>query len=509
MSAIAERLVRNTLFSTAGQVVSLAVGLALVPYMLSVLGAEQFGVWIILAVATTYFSLLDGGVSASFIKHLAEAHTLGKAQRRNDIIATGWLFYCLFSLLIVAAGVALEKSLMGLLSITGDITTVYWGVLAIFAVRSTFVVYRSMLYALQRLDVLNKIEIGTVLFNAAGTVILLKAGHGLQGVVTAALATAVLHVTAETVMAHRLCPGLAFAPHRASLRTFRPLFRYGIQLQASRCAELIHLHVDKLILAHFLGLAQVTMYELGSKIAGLTRTLPTVLLPAILPAAATLEAERKRVQLLHLYERGSKYLAAAALPLAGFTLLSAQAIIDLWLGPGDYGGAVLAVRVLAVAYLFHLLTGMGLAVARGIGIVQYEMRALTVSAVLNVVLSLLLVTRYGLPGVLAATALSTIVGYSLFMGTLHAHLKLSLLSFARTVYALPAAGMAAAAVTTAALGYSLGLLPAQPGSRAWALLALMMNGAVFFSVYGAILLKARYIAVGELSLVRKALAMRS
>ncbi|MEW6325004.1 MAG: oligosaccharide flippase family protein [Nitrospirota bacterium] len=505
---MAEKLIRNTFSSAVGYGVTLAVGLLLAPYMLAKLGAEQFGLWIILAVVTSYFGLLDLGVGASFIKHLTEAHTLDQRRRLNEIMATGWLFYLLFSLLIVAAGAAARDPILGLLSIEGDVAFIYAGTLAIFAVRSTFQIYRSMLYALQRLDALNLIEIATGLFNAAATIAALAAGYGLRGVVTAALGTAIVHVSAEAIMAHRLCPGLTISPRRANLAVFRSLFRYGVQLQASRCAELIHLHVDKLLLSHVVGLTQVTMYELGAKVAGLTRSFPTVLLPAILPAASALEAQRNRADLLRLYERGSKYLVGLALPLAVFTVVSAQAIIDLWLGPGEFGGAVLAVRALAAAYLFHLLTGMGLAIARGIGVVQYEMRALTVSAALNAGASALLVTRFGLTGVLAATVVSTIVGYALFMRALHGFLERSFIAFARRVYALPAAGSAAAAAAILSLGYPAGLLGAQP-SRGAALLALAVSGALFFSIYGAILLRARYIAWSEWSLVRKALATSS
>jgi O-antigen/teichoic acid export membrane protein len=137
------------------------------------------------------------------------------------------------------------------------------------------------------------------------------------------------------------------------------------------------------------------------------------------------------------------------------------------------------------------------------------MRALMVSALLNVVLSLLLVTRAGLFGVLIATTCSTIVGYGLFMGSLHRYLKLPLAVFARKVYALPAAGAAAAVVALLALGHPIALLEggAQLESvRLAALVDLAVTGALFFAVYGAIIFKSRYIALGDLGLVRKALA---
>jgi O-antigen/teichoic acid export membrane protein len=505
MPNLGRTLVRNTLSGAAAYVVNLVVSLLLAPYLLAKLGPELFGVWIILVVITNYFSLLDLGVSLSFVKHLAEAETLGRHASRNTIVATGWVFYAAFSLVTVAGGLALQPLVFGFLHLSADVTLIYWGVLAIFAIRNSCVVYRSLLFALQRIDVLNAISMAAAVINAVAVVTVLALGYGLAGLVAVSLVLAVFHVTAEVISAYRCCHGLRLNPFAASRRMFRTLFHYGINLQASRLADLVYLHIDKLLLGHFVGFGPVTFYELGGKVAGLTRSFPTVLLQGLLPAASELEAQRNRERLLRLYLKSSKYLAALAFPLATFSILEAKRVMSVWLGAGAHDGAVLAMQVLTVAYLLHLLMEAAMAVARGIGVVQFEMRALIVTAGLNVGLSALLIMAYGLAGALIGTAVSMAIGYGLFMRSFHRYVAMPFAVLVKDVYLVPLIGAAAAAAVVLAAGYSLEMAaPMADTSRLTGLLVLSVKSLLFVGVYAGVMWKRGYIAVSDVHLFRQA-----
>jgi O-antigen/teichoic acid export membrane protein len=326
----------------------------------------------------------------------------------------------------------------------------------------------------------------------------------LFGLVAVSFGVALFHVTSEIVMAYRCCDGLRLRPFNASLSTFRTLFHYGIKVQASRLADLVYLHVDKLLLSHFVGFSSVTFYELGAKVAGVTRSFPTVLLQGLLPAAAELEAQRHRERLLRLYLKSSKYLAAVAFPLAAFSILEAEDVMRVWLGAGEHGGAVLALRALTIAYLFHLLMEAALAVARGIGAVQYEMRALMVTAALNLGLSTILIIRYGLMGALIGTAVSMAIGYGLFMWSFHRYVALAFRDLVKDVYLVPLTGVAVASAIVFTLSYSFEFFdPSLEASRMEGLLALVFKGILFVIIYGAMVWKRGYIAVSDVHLLRR------
>ena len=504
MSRLGRILIRNTLSSAAAYVVGQTVNFLLTAYLWAKLGADLFGVWIVLVVTTNSFSLFDLGVSLGFIKHLTEADTLGRVKQRNTIVATGWVYYTVFSLLVVGLGVVLGNWVLRFLKVGPAFVQIYWGVLAVFAIRNCCVVFRSVLFARQRIDVLSAIDVAAALLNATGTVAALALGYGLFGLVTVSIAMAIFHVSAEIVLAFRCCDGLRLRPLTASWNTFRMLFSYGINVQASRLADLVYLHADKLLLSHFVGFVSVASYELGAKVAGLTRSFPTVLLQGLLPAAAELEAQRDRARLLRLYVKSSRYLVALAFPLAAFSILEAEPIMRVWLGAGNHLFAAMALRALTLAYLFHLLMEAALAMARGIGVVQYEMRALLVTAALNVALSLVLIVQFGLAGALIGTTASMIVGYALFMRLFHRYVEFSIVDLLKDVYLVPFVGVAAASGAVAAAGYTFGWLePSVDASRIAALLPLLCKGVLFVSLYGALVWKRGYIAVSDVHLLRR------
>jgi O-antigen/teichoic acid export membrane protein len=161
-------------------------------------------------------------------------------------------------------------------------------------------------------------------------------------------------------------------------------------------------------------------------------------------------------------------------------------------------------RALTVAYLFHLLMEAALAVARGIGVVQFEMRALMATALLNLGLSALLIMRYGLTGALVGTAASMAIGYGLFMRSFHRYLALSFRQLAREVYLVPFTGVAIASAAVLAISYSFGILESSPEmTRLAGLLVLTLKGMLFIAVYGATVWKRGYIAVSDVHLLRR------
>ena len=91
-----------------------------------------------------------------------------------------------------------------------------------------------------------------------------------------------------------------------------------------------------------------------------------------------------------------------------------------WMGEG-YATSVLVIRFLVIGIFFNTLTGMASSIGRGIRQVSYEMWGSLVVASLNIVLSLLLIIRFGLIGALIGTASSLILGTTLFFYLFHRH----------------------------------------------------------------------------------------
>jgi len=293
----------------------------------------------------------------------------------------------------------------------------------------------------------------------------------------------------------RLLPRVKIGFRYANKNIFKRLFNYGIKMQLSTIAGVVHFHTDKIIVSYFLGLNFVTFYELGQKIAQGVREFPIMILSALVPAISELDATKDQIRLKELYFRGSKYLALAVFPLICLTIILAKDIINLWLGKG-YAFSVLTLQVLIIEYGLNVLTGMGTCTVRGIGKPEYETKYTVLVAILQLILGITLIQLIGYPGILISLVISGFCGNLYFLIIFHKMFKESFRELAQKVYPKPFLG----AVVSATFTYliveylrNLVLLSSRWGSLFWIGLTLI----IFLVFYLSIIIKLNYLDQSE------------
>ena len=78
-AAIERQLLRSTLANYVGKFVTLAIGLALTPFMLHQLGATDYALRVLVTSFVAYGTLLDLGVGAALTKYVAELRARGES----------------------------------------------------------------------------------------------------------------------------------------------------------------------------------------------------------------------------------------------------------------------------------------------------------------------------------------------------------------------------------------------------------------------------------------------
>src|SRR6266481_3208414 len=80
------KLAKNTALNFAGQILPLLAGVALIPYIVRVLGPDRFGMLGIIWVVFGYFSLMDLGLGRATTKFLAEWQARGEAKQISEMV---------------------------------------------------------------------------------------------------------------------------------------------------------------------------------------------------------------------------------------------------------------------------------------------------------------------------------------------------------------------------------------------------------------------------------------
>jgi O-antigen/teichoic acid export membrane protein len=438
---VSQKIIRNTLFNIVGRFWSFVIFFILTPYIINHIGVERFGIWAVVSVLTGYLGLFDLGISTSFVKYIAEYHTLRDYGKINHVANTGFLFYLIFSFVVIALAMIFIHPILSLFhippSLYSEAVFVFCLGLILFGVSNSFNVFGAIQNGLQRMDISNKVAIAVSIPSVAGTVIALEYGYGLPGLMMNNAFIILMTSVINVIVAYKIFPAFKFSPLSLSDKeTFRLLFTFGYRVQVSAIASAIHFQMDKFLLAFFLNVSCVTYYTVASQTAASVREIPLLLLRAILPAASEIDAGKNREALNVLYFRSLKYIVLVGVCLLTVTFLLADPFLDLWLGTG-YATSANTLKILMAGYFFNILTGPGYFILNGMGKPQYGMRSSILAMVMNLILGIVLVMGIGYYGVVIGTTLSMIAAALYFIVMYHRVMEVPLWNMVKNLFLKP------------------------------------------------------------------------
>jgi len=493
-----QQLISNTVFSVIGLIFSRLIGIVLTPYVLYKLGVDLFAVWAIMGAILGYLSKADMGLATSYVKFISQYYAKKDYDSINKVINSGFVYYVCISavmLVIVFFGkdyffefFKLEEAMRT------EARTLFQYVVIITVCSACLKIFNEVLYGVQRLDIIKKVQTGLFAVEALCKVIFLELGFKLSAMVWTQAITTILRIGICIALAYKLVPQLRFNPFLFDLKMFRKMFGYGIQLQLSRLAKMGQMNLGTLILAHFLPPSAVAIYVLGNRGALSVRSFPLALLPSMIPAASQLHSADDFQALKRLYRRASKYMSILIMHLFGFLMAMVPVVILSWLGEQvDVFQVSLVIRILLVGFAYSLLVNIASYIVLGMGHPEYFFRFSIITLVTNVSLLLVLIPPYGFMGAALATAAADIIGSFYLAIVCHRELKESYWQVIKTLYLWPMASGTVAFCLTFVTYKLICLFAFVPQGRLQNIGVLIFSGLVYSMIYAVVLLPGRYI----------------
>jgi len=410
---------RNAFFAILGRGWSLALGLIATPYIISQVGVQAFGAWVLLEAIVAYFSLAEMGIGTSFNKHIAEYHIKEEHEQLSSVVSAGFFFYLALSALLTLLALLFKNQLLGYFDFAAvsanEVALVYFALIAVMCLRLIASPFKGVITGLLRYDLFNKLLSITQTLSFCGVLLWLHFGFGLPGLAFNAFAYALLDLIVIMVVAFRLAPQLHINANLYTYNMFRRLFKYGLSIQVVAIAEVINEQIDKVLLGIFRSTAMVGMYEVGAKIANTTNSLAAIVLPILTPTTSQLQAAGQDEEIKQLYLRGTSLIALLIIPVSCIVVLHAEQLIRLWLGQEGFEAAAVAARFLVMGFALYLIMGVGRLMSRGIGIPRHEMKSGILISSSNLLLSFFMVRQWGIPGAVIASFVALVIGSGYFM----------------------------------------------------------------------------------------------
>jgi len=482
---LSDKIVRNTIYNVVGRFWRIIISLFLAPYIISYIGIERYGVWAIVGVLTGYFGLLDFGISTSFVKHISEYYAKKDYQKINQVVNTGFIFYSIFAALIITSGVLAINPLLHFFNIPLELHNeaqfVFLLGIIIFGISNAIASFDAVQIGLQRMDISNKIAIAVSGLQITGTIIFLKMGYGLPGLMVNNMIIMVINSAISITISFKILPELKFHHALFTKEMFKKLLSFGYKWQIVRASILFMVQADKLFIAYFLSIGLVSFYHLAAVIAETGTLIPLLLVSALLPAFSEIDAKGERSKLIEGYTKVTKYLGLIASPLFILIIISAPQIITAWMGKG-YEKSVLVIQVLGVGWLCSVLGGVRSVVLQAIGKPGIETRVGLVAVILNIPLSIVFIIKFGFTGVAFGTSIALFCSVLYGFRKLHQELQIPLGVFIKATFLKPlilclCIGLPLWILTTLSQGVLF-----EP-TRIWSLSVLALKSIFFLGIY--------------------------
>ncbi|HEY6112101.1 MAG TPA: oligosaccharide flippase family protein [Chthoniobacterales bacterium] len=412
-----ERRSRGVFQGTASGVVwrlvAIAVSIVSVPLTIGYLGTERYGAWVTISTVLTFLGITDFGLGASLTNALGHAQAKDAREIGRRYVSSTLVTLCLIALAIIVIASAFAPTIAAFLfphlqspQARAEIVPAVWLALSIFALNLPLVIVARVLAAHQKSAIANLWNIAGTLGNLIALLIVIWSRGGLPWLVAGCFGFGLLaNITSAIWLFGFHKPWLR--PHlRAVDPTFiKVLFSDGWKFFIISIGWMINWQTDNIVIAHFLGASYVTPYAVTFSLFGMASGLQMLAYPALWPAYTEAFAQHDYDWIRQTLRSNFKFSFFTSLAIAAVLVIFAKDIIRLWAG----AAAVPPFAVIVWMALWRLMIStmlVGSCVLNATGHLKGMTIYGTVTAFLNLILSILFAKLYGITGVAAATAIA-------------------------------------------------------------------------------------------------------
>jgi len=400
------------------KVVSIFSGLLIVPLTLNILSPTEYGVWLTLSSIVGWIVYFDVGLGNGLRNRFAEALAIGNTHLARIYVST--TYFLVF--LIVSCGLVIfcginhfldwQKILHAYTIPVQDLNLLVLIVVVSFCMRFVFSLIGTILTADQEPGRAGMIELSINLLSLGAVFSLTKLAAGSLltfGVVLSSIVVLVPALASVWFYSRRY-RSVAPAVHLIQLKYAKPLANIGVQFFIIQITALIVFSTSSLLIANFLGPAEVTAYNIVFKYFGVVSMLFGI---AVAPfwSAFTDAFHKNEFDWIKNSTRklvGIWILASTATVLM---LIVSQSVYQLWVG-----------NKVAVPFTLSLAMALYVTISNwnsifasflnGTGRIRLQLYSSIVIGMLNIPLAYVLVKylHWGSAGVVAATSFCLLIG---------------------------------------------------------------------------------------------------
>ena len=404
------RIVRGMFSGLAGRGVGVIVSFFSVPLTVRYLGAERYGAWVTISTAMAWIALADFGLSSSLTNAVSEGYAKESHELAGDYVAAAFWSLAAVALLLSALFFPLWRIVpwqrvfnVQSAQARAEIGPAVAIAFAIFVVNFPFSIISKIYGAYQEVPLANGWAAGGNILSLTTLIVATQLNGGLASLVIAVSGSVLfVNIISAVWLFGWSKPWLLPRLGRVSWSAVQKLTSLGGMFFVIQIAALVLFQTDNLIIAHYLGAAAVTPYSVTWRLFTYTTIFQTLASPSYWPAYAEAFARGDRAWVRRSFPANFKITVASTLALAVPLVFFGQWIIKKWAGSGAVPSSRLLLWMGIWSIIYGAMSSQSCLLASA-GRIKAQAIYATVAAGVNLILSIILVQKFGLTGVIMGT----------------------------------------------------------------------------------------------------------
>ncbi|NOZ02767.1 MAG: flippase [Deltaproteobacteria bacterium] len=396
----------NAVTSYGGNVIDIAVFLVLLPFIINTVGTQDYGLWSLVWAIVSVLAMMDLGFSQSVVKFVADARGRDDDDRQRTVVCTlFWVFVAQMAAIMVLVGLA-ALFFEDIFNVPADKVDTARQVLLIvgggFAVGVPFGMFRGVLTGHQKQWAPNIYKILATITYSALVLVLLRVWPGLRTLAFLNLTITIGPLLATAIHARRAIPFLSLSPRYFDRSVLGEIWSHSFYFMLINVSGLIYTRVDTFIIQAALDLTAVAVYSLAMRVSDQVQNLTLHVARILTPVVAQLHGANDEERLLKVWLKGTKIAVALAAPLVVGCMALARPLVVNWTN-NDFLGSAPVLQILLAAVFVNVVHSNSHILLSMRGRQRFLAFVLLAAQAVNAGLSILLVGRWGILGVAAAT----------------------------------------------------------------------------------------------------------
>lgn len=403
--AVGHLIARNTIAASLLFGVQLVTGLIALPLALHALGSAQFGLVSFVTGFAVFLQFVELGISMGLARFVAAYQVSGDRTELQSFVSDSYLVAIAGNAIVLAGLVLIGVFGGGILNVAHSERTTFTDLCVIVGISSALNgilnVPRGILAGLQLGGLrMRRDMIGAVGPLAASLCVVFVS----KSIITYTLVlqgSAVFGGILVLQAARRVLPWVRHVPRRGKA-TFRRFLGYSGYQVINQGADTVFLSTDRVVVQIAVGSVAVTSYTIVERLQKLADAVVSIPINAVIPAGAEAWARNDRALLEKIIRSGTRLYLAATLPPLIVLIGLIRPFLGHWVGAA-YEHLALAGQLFVLSLMGPGFVRVFAAVLAGKGRFREQTTTKCAYAPINLAISIFLVQRLGVLGVIIPT----------------------------------------------------------------------------------------------------------